>query len=410
MKELTITIPVKSFKKFDNPYDSKATAAKYQFFANVADVPVDWMEWLSVNPREQKLTTDVARDIANSLRSNKRNFHVLNRGILLSADEVSFDNKEKKATIKFVDSKMHGIVDGGHTYRQILKYQEDLNPIFEKYVQIEVITSFDSIEELAEARNNSVAVDDKSIEELRGTFEPIKRIIENHFIQDEKYFDRISFRQNEFWGNKDVNNIIDVREIIAIINMFNPLLYDSMTPVHPIQSYTGKAASLNKFLKMSPPGIKEEDPEYRKAVIEKMEIIIPDIFTLWDEIETQFAKVSKELNKRYGSKPYSNYGKDNIKKISLFSNIEMDYTIPKGIMYPVLGAFRALVCEKNGKYDWVVSPFEVWNEKKEQIVSSVLESSAQFGNSPDKLGKSALLWDSLYNNILIYRLTSNIKK
>lgn len=410
MKELTVTIPAKSFKKFDNPYDSKAPAAKYQFFVNVADVPVDWTEWLSVNPREQKLTTDVARDIANSLRSNKKNFHVLNRGILLSADEISYDNKEKKATIKFVDSKMHGIVDGGHTYRLILNYQEDINLISEKYVQIEVITSFDSIEELAEARNNSIAVDDKSIEELRGTFEPIKRIIENHLIQGEKYFDRISFRQNEFWGNKDVNNIIDVREIIAIINMFNPLLNDPMTPIHPIQSYTGKAASLNKFLKMAPPGVKEEDPEYRKTVIEKMEIIIPDIFNLWDEIETQFASVSKELNKRYGSKPYSNYGKDNVKKISLFSNIEMNYTIPKGIMYPVLGAFRALVCEKNSKYDWVVSPFKVWNEKKEQIVTSVLESSSQFGNSPDKLGKSTLLWDSLYNIILIYRLKSSIKK
>lgn len=410
MKELTIMIPAKSFKKYDNPYDSKEPAAKYQFFANVADIPADWMDWLSVNPREQKLTTDVARDIASSLRSNKRNFHVLNRGILLSADEVSFDNKEKKATIKFVDPKIHGIVDGGHTYRQILKYQEDMNLIFEKYVQIEVVTTFDSIEELAEARNNSVAVDDKSIEELRGTFEPIKRIIENHLIQGEKYFDRISFRQNEFWGNKDVNNIIDVREIIALINMFNPLLYDPMVPVHPIQSYTGKAASLNKFLKMSPPGTREEDPEYRKAVVEKMGIIIPDIFELWDIIETQFAKVSKELNKRYESKPYSNYGKDNIKKISLFSNIEMEYTIPKGIIYPVLGAFRALICEKNGKYNWVVSPFDVWNEKKEQIVTSVLESSAQFGNSPDKLGRSALLWDSLYNTILIYRLTSSMKK
>ncbi len=298
----------------------------------------------------------MARDIANSLRSNKRNFHVLNRGMLLSADEVSFDNKTKKASIKFFDPKIHGIVDGGHTYRQILKYQEDMNLIFEKY------------------------------------------------------FSRISFRQNEFWGNKDANNIIDVREIIAIINMFNPLLYDPMVSVHPIQSYTGKAASLNKFLKMSPPGIKEEDPEYRKAVIEKMGKIIPDIFGLWDEIETQFARVSKELNKRYGSKPYSNYGKDNVKKISLFSNIEMDYTIPKGIMYPVLGAFRALVCEKNGKYNWVASPFKVWNEKKEQIVTSVLESSAQFGNSPDKLGKSTLLWDSLYNIILIYRLTSSMKQ
>ena len=276
-------------------------------------------------------------------------------------------------------------------------------------MQVEVITSFDSIEELAEARNNSVAVDDKSIEELRGTFDPIKRIIENQRIQGEKYFDRISFRQNEFWGNKDVNNIIDVREIISIINMFNPILYDPMTPTHPIQSYTGKAASLNKFLNMSPPGVKEEDPEYRKAVIEKLTKIIPDIFKLWDDIEVNFAKVSKELNRRYGSKPYSNYGKDNVKKISMFSNVEMDYTVPKGIMYPVVGAFRALVCERDGQYDWTISPFNVWDEKKEQIVTSVLESSAQFGNSPDKLGKSTLLWDSLYNMILIYRITNEMK-
>lgn len=245
MKELTITIPVKSFKKFDNPYDSKAMAAKYQFFVNVADIPSEWLEWLSVNPREQKLT--------------------------------------------------------------------------------------------------------------------------------------------------------------------NPILYDPMTPIHPIQSYTGKAASLNKFLKMSPLGVKEEDPEYRNAVIEKLTKIIPDIFKLWDDIEVNFAKVSKELNRRYGSKPYSNYGKDNVKKISMFSNVEMDYTVPKGIMYPVVGAFRALVCERDGQYDWTISPFNVWDEKKEQIVTSVLESSAQFGNSPDKLGKSTLLWDSLYNMILIYRITNEMK-
>ena len=108
-------------------------------------------------------------------------------------------------------------------------------------------------------------------------------------------------------------------------------------------------------------------------------------------------------------KPYSNYGKDNVKKISMFSNVEMDYTVPKGIMYPVVGAFRALVCERDGQYDWTISPFNVWDEKKEQIVTSVLESSAQFGNSPDKLGKSTLLWDSLYNMILIYRITNEMK-
>ena len=78
---------------------------------------------------------------------------------------------------------------------------------------------------------------------------PSKELLKIKGFRVKKYFDRISFRQNEFWGNKDVNNIIDVREIISIINMFNPILYDPMTPIHPIQSYTGKAASLNKFLK-----------------------------------------------------------------------------------------------------------------------------------------------------------------
>lgn len=107
----------------------------------------------------------------------------------------------------------------------------------------------------------------------------------------------IEFRldKTNFWGNKDVNNIIDVREIISIINMFNPILYDPMTPIHPIQSYTGKAASLNKFLKMSPLGVKEEDPEYRNAVIEKLTKIIPDIFKLWDDIDVILLKYLRNL-------------------------------------------------------------------------------------------------------------------
>lgn len=53
---------------------------------------------------------------------------MLNRGILLCR-RGNFDNKEKMATIKFLNPNMHGIVDGGHTYRQILKYQEEITNI-----------------------------------------------------------------------------------------------------------------------------------------------------------------------------------------------------------------------------------------------------------------------------------------
>ena len=51
---------------------------------------------------------------------------------------------------------------------------------------------------------------------------------------------------------------------------------------------------------------------------------------------------------------------------------------------------------------------EVLQKKKEQIVTSVLESSAQFGNSPDKLGKSTLLWDSLKKRPIAMISTENL--
>jgi len=56
---------------------------------------------------------------------------------------------------------------------------------------------------------------------------------------------------------------IDVREIIAILNIFNQELYPIKDNGHvggtqPIQSYTGKEVSLKKFLSLG----KEDSPEY----------------------------------------------------------------------------------------------------------------------------------------------------
>ncbi|MDZ7543821.1 AIPR protein, partial [Clostridium perfringens] len=131
---------------------------------------------------------------------------------------------------------------------------------------------------LAEARNTSVAVDDKSIEELKGSFDCIKEIIQNQKIGTDKYFDRIAFKQNEYWGDKEKTNVIDVREIIAIMNMFNPYLYNPNEPTHPIQSYTGKEVSLKKFLKLAPEDAKNKDGDvnFRNKVVKNMRNIIPD--------------------------------------------------------------------------------------------------------------------------------------
>ncbi|MCL2798268.1 MAG: AIPR family protein [Firmicutes bacterium] len=403
MEKLNLKIPVKSFKRFENPYNPKDTPAKYQFFMNTLDVPRELENWLDVNPREQKLNTDVARAILESLNSFDDNFHLLNRGLLIAADEISYDNQSCTINLVLSDIGKHGIVDGGHTFRQILASQNSPKNQALKFVQCEVITNVSHIESLAEARNTSVAVDDKSMEELKGSFDSLKSILDTIIIDDDKFLDRVAFKQNEFWSEKKAN-VIDVREVIAILNMFNPYLYNPRESSHPIQSYTGKEVSLARFIKLDGNGNKEGNKDFRDMVIKQMAPIIPDIFKLWDKIEREFPEVSRDLKRRYGSKPYSNHNNPNAKKISLFSNYLLEYTIPRGIMYPVVGAFRALikVDDTTGMLSWgEIDPFSAWDEKKEFIVNTILDSSEKnFSNSPERIGKASILWDSLYYQIM----------
>lgn len=112
---------VKAFKKFDDPYNSKGKPAKYQFFINAKDLPEDFENWLGVNPREQKTSTSVAKDIKNSLLSIDKDFHMLNRGILLSGETISYKNITKECELVLSDPEKHGVVDGGHTLKLLLK-------------------------------------------------------------------------------------------------------------------------------------------------------------------------------------------------------------------------------------------------------------------------------------------------
>lgn len=157
----------------------------------------------------------------------------------MSVDKFTYDSETKTVKVTMSDEEIHGNIDGGHTLRIILEKQKKEELHYEQYVFFEFFTGIASPVELAEARNQSVQVDQRSIEELNRSFETIKDA-----LKEESYFSRIAFKQNEHIGEK---NIIDVREIIAIMNMFNQVLYPRLGDSQPIQSYTGRAASLTKF-------------------------------------------------------------------------------------------------------------------------------------------------------------------
>ena len=381
----------KQVKKMDNPLEKleKKGSKKYVCYVKLQDVPDGFTDWMNTNPRNQNLNTNVARDIKKSIDDGKQNFHEINRGIVMSVSSFFYDNQTGKVKVTMDNPEVHGNIDGGHTMRIIIDKKKNKEIHCEQYVFFEFFTGITSPVDLAEARNTSVQVDARSIEELKKTFECFKKA-----LAKEEFYDRIAFKQNEHNGEK---NILDIKEIIAITNMFNQTLYPKTGDSQPIQSYTGKAASLERYL----------NSKSRDQIIANMTSIIPDIFNLWEKIETTFAEKGKAVNRIYRKKKYSRYDADEtVVYHSMFGNTPLDYFLPKGITYPIVGAFRALVevDVSTQNYYWSINPEEVWEEIGGRLINIVMTSSEDLSDSPDAVGKSPNTWNLLFKEVLIFSI------
>ena len=388
-------IKVKEFKKMLGPNEESQSVTRYVCYAQCNTIPTDLDQWMETNPRGQNLNTNVAKRLKESLETSS-NFHNLNRGMIFSVKDIIFDNKSGTVVFDMDDGEIQGNIDGGHTLKAILEANSSREGLDDnRYVFVEFYTGYKNqkdIVELAESRNTSVQVDNKSIEELKGSFEQLKEA-----MKELKFANRISYKMNAFFGEEKKSSL-DVREILAIILMFSNNLYpkkdESGLPSakHPIQCYSGKEATLRKFI-----NIKKTD---RDKMINNMKEIIPQIFDLWDEIECKFTSKTKEANRKYGARKYSKYDAGNIiEDKSSFYQHDLYYYIPKGIMYPLVGAFRALVeIDNDGKYHFFKNPIDVWNNIGTNLVNAILDEDKM---SPDVLAKNNNLWNNLFQQVYI---------
>lgn len=378
----TMYVKENSFRKLDDPFND--STKKYIFYVKVCDVP-DGIP-MSTNPRDQKLTSGVAQAIKESLESNDGFFHLKNRGIVLSAKSCTYNNKTKEVTILFEDDMLHGNIDGGHTYKIVCEHR---NAGLDQYVQFEVMTGVeDIIEKLAEARNTSVQVDEKSMAELQQKFDPIKEGLEGM-----PFFNRIAFKQNQQAFDDETNKklkMIDAREIVSIINMFNIDKFSATS--HPINAYSSKAKMLELYL---------EDPEYYRKYVN----IMPDIFDLYDTIENEFAIAFIESGGRYGRKKYSGYKDGKVIGASKFGLHDLYYKIPDGLIYPTVAAFRSMVVfnPATNKYEWKngVNPILIWDKCKNNLTSQIMNFASAIGDNPNAVGKDSNIWNLAYMTVLL---------
>ena len=393
---LEINFQANSFRRLPNPYKGAPEDAPQMFYAlcdvtNIPDnIPMD------TNPREQNLNKSVPKQIRNSLGGEaERDFYLLNRGILLSVKDVKYKNTTGELCLTFEDTSVHGNIDGGHTYRIIKELKNKTTPGMQ-FVKLEILTGVEDIfSKLAAARNTSVQVDISSIAELDDRFELVKKV-----LQDESHIlKRLSIKQNEAGD-------IDITEILAILNLFNLSEYpNNQTESFPIQSYSGKATCTERYIKMHKTFQENIENPYVK-----MTPIMLDFFKLYEKLETNIGNYYAAANQggKYGSTKGVSGAANSGRYFSKFFSRGMDYSTPTGFIYPILGAFRALIALKESQYyGWEMDPFAVMDQLGPKLVGATVDRSRTLGNNPQSVGKDRGHWQTLHMMIRMHFLENH---
>jgi hypothetical protein len=388
MSRIKHSFPVFSFRRIETPFDKRPGYRNYLAIVDVSKLP-DLKNWRRINVRDAKLSGTLTRDIRDSFLANKDTFVFLNRGLVLAVDRAEFDNNKGIVHLTMNDPNLHGLLDGGHTYEIIKRNHDKLEDDgTTQYVKVEIVEGFDSAElvTLVDARNSSNQVRDESLMNLAKQFEPIKEV-----LADETYADKIAYSEYETSRDGEPKPI-SIREILSYLMTMDRRNFTSKA--HPINTYRSKAACLSHFIE-------------HKTDFEPIYPLATHILRLWDIIHLELPKWYNEVRGERGGVTGGKFGKltgvislptDSTAQPLDFVGGYAPYIIPAGLKYPVLGALRALLVEKGGRYRWGkgIDPETLLREGLGKDLAQTIGEFALDAQNPSKTGKSLLVWQSCY--------------
>ena len=344
------------------------------------------------NPRAQRIDRGIYRDVRDSLLNENGSsnvFHLKNKGITLIADSVK-EIDDQTYEVSFQPGQ--GIVDGGHTYevalsgRSNIMSQADSDSPITQFIKFEILTGVpgDLWPEIAGGLNTAVQVQTMSLANLEHEFDWIRKL-----LKDEPYFDKIAFRENE------KNTPHDVRDIIVLLEMFNVFDFPNDGEEHPTRAYNNKSEVLSSYLS-------------NRKKYEQLGPILKDILRLHDHI----SMTARDLHNRRGGKAgHLTFVEKKARGKYAFTFIgrQGEYRLHRAALFPMLGAFRWMVTEKNGKVAWrggLERVLDVWDSAGSELMRATQATNDEFGKKLTALGKSRNHWSTLHSNVAKYDLTT----
>lgn len=370
----TLTSPYRKGDKDESTFETI-----YYLLVDMKELPSSIP--MDVNPREPKMTTNVARSLLAAVVEPETDFYINNRGIVIAAKSLTFNSTESEVTIDIGnqndenDKFLYGILDGGHTYTAIIRKRDEIPENVRKYVRIEVITNVQNITRLSDARNTSIQVSDLALFNLDDKFDNVKSA-----IAGQTYADLIAYKDNE---NKPIN----ISELLRLMYAFDIDRYPDDNAA-PVQSYSGKAQVFKRYKQAF------ESPFYKSLTNQ-----LPLLVELYDVIERELPEKYKEYKKAQGVANPRFGSVRGIESLDTPTKTEFlatptKYSVSSGYIYPIFGAFRSLLRfdEATGTVSWLFDPITIWNE----VGTSIVQNTFETYTNPQLAGKDKQLWLSNY--------------
>jgi hypothetical protein len=389
---------------------------------------------LEANPRSAKAGS-VTADIIESIEDTPETFPFKTKGILVGASSYK-PLQRNRFELQFEDTKIEGVLDGGHNMLAIgtyilskalsdekilkkIKLWPDLKQAWEEnreaveamrkaqledgddgpldfLVPIEVLVPSDvetsavvdefnsSLLDICAARNNNVELTLETKANKKGFYEHLRSSLPEAIAR------RIEWKSND-GGEVKVRDLIALAWIpLSVIDL--PI--DIKIPPQNIYRNKGGCAQEFDNLMSDQQVSKTTDGDYthelHNTAVHSALVIAGELPALYDKIYRDFPQAYNVNDGRFGKIGVVKRAKDmRTKPTAHFTDEEVEYSYPDGLILPLVYGLKALM-EKDmeGHVRWKKNPVEFLDSSLEAIVKKYRVILDAFKFDPQKIGKN----------------------
>ena len=358
----SLSIPLKEGRRTSDPTNPN----RYNFngltpLIEAVKFQVGQIPW--VNPRYPNAKSKMARIIKASAFDKRGEFHRLNRGVTIIAEDGKLE--QENLTVDFGPGKKRGLVDGGTTIGALADAMASgfAQSAIKEELQFFKVQVFcgpwtdEEVVDLAEALNTSVQVDSFSIANLSGSFQWIKDALKKA---------RVNFKVSYFTNDEGEVGIDDIIQWLALFMM-----------EEPSTAYSSKERCLDHY-------------EGHLAEYEKYKDLLVDVIKLSEYVPL------------HAKTQYNASGNHKFARLSIIADSTKgsNYTLPvlgetidyaphKAWVFPLLASLRPALDASASPFKWKKDPFKLFDRVAPELITKInrsytsLQTFNAVGKNPD---------------------------